>query len=58
MVFSGSAVVDAENTSGLCDGAPAVVPGRDLDRARAWQQTQNLAVSLDRGRTWKYPAIP
>lgn len=54
MVFSGSAVVDAENTSGLCDGAPpwsclvAIWTGHGHDK-----QTQNLAVSLDRGRTWR-----
>jgi fructan beta-fructosidase len=51
MIFSGSAVVDARNSSGL--GRPAAPPmiavytGDGLGK-----QTQNLASSLDRGRTW------
>jgi sucrose-6-phosphate hydrolase SacC (GH32 family) len=60
MVFSGSAVVDEDNTSGLCEGAPprsclvAVYTGHGHGK-----QTQNLAVSLDRGRTWtKYAGNP
>jgi sucrose-6-phosphate hydrolase SacC (GH32 family) len=60
MVFSGSAVVDADNTSGLCGGAPprsclvAIWTGHGHDK-----QTQNLAWSRDRGRTWKkYPGNP
>ncbi|HET7293876.1 MAG TPA: glycoside hydrolase family 32 protein [Vicinamibacteria bacterium] len=59
MVFSGSAVVDRRNTSGLC-GAPgraclvAIYTGH-----REGRQTQNLAASLDRGRTWtKYAGNP
>jgi sucrose-6-phosphate hydrolase SacC (GH32 family) len=53
MVFSGSAVVDAANTSGLCGASGgsclvAVYTGHGHGK-----QTQNLAVSLDRGRTWK-----
>jgi sucrose-6-phosphate hydrolase SacC (GH32 family) len=50
MVFSGSAVVDAGDTSGLCEGRPclvAIFTGHTPDR-----QTQNLAFSRDRGRTW------
>jgi fructan beta-fructosidase len=54
MVFSGSAVVDHENTSGLC-----VPRGQDRSCLVAiytghghGRQTQNLAVSQDRGRTW------
>ncbi len=53
MVFSGSAVHDRRNTSGLCEGRPetcliAVYTGHGHDR-----QTQNLAVSVDSGRTWR-----
>lgn len=51
MIFSGSVVADAEDTSGLCQGRSCLVAiytghGRD-------KQTQNLAFSTDRGRTWK-----
>ncbi len=62
MVFSGSAVVDARNTSGLCAEQPgartacliAIYTAHRRDR-----QTQNLAVSRDRGRTWtKYAGNP
>jgi fructan beta-fructosidase len=54
MIFSGSVVVDWRNTSGLC--APraedpscliAIYTGHGRGR-----QTQNLASSQDRGRTW------
>lgn len=64
MVFSGSAVVDEENTSGLCEDAP---PGSCLvaiwtghsERDGRDHQTQNLAYSRDRGRTWtKYAGNP
>jgi fructan beta-fructosidase len=54
MIFSGSAVVDHANTSGLCrtQGGDqsclvAIYTGHGFGR-----QTQNLAVSQDRGRTW------
>ena len=59
MIFSGSAVVDRANTSGLCgtSGASclvAIYTGHTEKR-----QTQNLAVSHDRGRTWtKYGGNP
>ncbi|GAC1447877.1 MAG: levanase [Isosphaeraceae bacterium] len=58
MIFSGSAVFDARNTSGLGrEGAPplvAIYTGHGHDR-----QTQNLASSVDRGRTWaKFPGNP
>jgi fructan beta-fructosidase len=61
MIFSGSAVVDRANTSGLC-GPPgarvaclvAAYTGHGHDK-----QTQNLAYSRDRGRTWtKYAGNP
>ena len=52
MIFSGSAVVDRANSAGL--GPPgssplvAIYTGDGLGK-----QTQNLAASADRGRTWK-----
>lgn len=53
MIFSGSAVADPANTSGLCGTAAAscliaIYTGHTEER-----QTQNLAVSVDRGRTWR-----
>lgn len=61
MIFSGSAVVDHANTSGLCrpkgtdrSCLVAIYTGHGHGR-----QTQNLAVSQDRGRTWtKYAGNP
>ena len=57
MIFTGSTVVDERNTSGFCrDDKPCLVaaytghtPGTD---GRRTLQTQNLAYSNDRGRTW------
>jgi fructan beta-fructosidase len=61
MIFSGSAVVDEQNSSGLCEahGADrsclmAIYTGHTPQR-----QTQNIAYSNDRGRTWtKYKNNP
>lgn len=61
MIFSGSAVVDEQNSSGLCTahGADrscliAIYTGHRPER-----QTQNIAFSNDRGRTWtKYKNNP
>lgn len=61
MIFSGSAVVDRDNSSGLCPPRGgdrsclvAIYTGHGRDR-----QTQNLAYSHDRGRTWtKYAGNP
>jgi len=61
MIFSGSAVVDRDNSSGLCrpEGSDrsclvAIYTGHGHDR-----QTQNIASSNDRGRTWtKYAGNP
>lgn len=58
MIFSGSAVVDHQNTSGFGkDGKPpmvAIYTGHGRGK-----QTQNLAFSNDRGRTWtKYEGNP
>ena len=73
MFFSGSAVVDHANTSGLGQpGKPAMVAiytavfpqARTLNGKplRAGTQAQSLAYSLDRGRTWTQyagnPVIP
>ncbi len=60
MIFTGSAVVDEQNTSGFCDpGQPclvAIYTGAEQARAR---QTQNIAYSRDNGRTWTpYAANP
>jgi fructan beta-fructosidase len=62
MVFSGSAVVDWKNSSGLCKNPDAA----DKSCLVAFytghgkgKQTQNLAYSNDRGRTWtKYAGNP
>lgn len=61
MIFSGSAAVDWNNTSGLCKGdgddrscLVAIYTGHGHKK-----QTQNLAYSNDRGRTWtKYAGNP
>ena len=58
MVFSGSVVVDSQNTSGFgVHGEPpliAIYTGHTPE-----EQTQNLAYSIDRGRTWtKYASNP
>lgn len=52
-IWSGSAVVDANNTSGL-------VPGGGLVAIFSYEnQSQGIAYSRDRGRTWvKYPGNP
>jgi len=61
MVFTGSVVVD-KNTSGLCGTKPeclvAVYTGH-RSTPELTRQTQNLAYSLDQGRTWtRYDANP
>jgi fructan beta-fructosidase len=64
MIFTGSTVVDRSNTSGFCrNRKPCLVavytghtPANGPHRAL---QTQNIAYSNDRGRTWtKYPGNP
>ena len=62
MIFTGSIVVDRENTSGFC--APkteclvAIYTGSG-DTAQGRRQTQNLAYSMDNGRSWRrYAANP
>lgn len=58
MIFSGSAVVDARNTSGFgTTNQPAMVA--IYTAHRTGNQSQALAYSIDRGRTWKkYPGNP
>lgn len=62
-IFSGSAVVDWEDSSGFFDGQPGLVAifthhlhDHEIDHI---QQRQSLAYSLDAGRTWiKYAGNP
>jgi fructan beta-fructosidase len=64
MIFTGSTVVDQNNTSGFCAARQpcmvAVYTGHTPRAANGKPlQTQNLAYSNDRGRTWtKYSANP
>ncbi|MDT0687683.1 glycoside hydrolase family 32 protein [Autumnicola psychrophila] len=65
-IFSGSAVVDHNNTSGLGDGNTppviAIFTYHDAEAADAGEddfQTQGIAYSLDKGQTWtKYEQNP
>ena len=58
MIFSGSAVVDWKNTSGFgMDGQPPLIAAYTGHSQS--EQTQNIAFSTDRGRTWtKYAGNP
>lgn len=64
MIFTGSTVVDERNTSGFCrNGKPclvAIYTGHTPPKAgKPALQTQNIAFSNDRGRTWtKYRRNP
>jgi fructan beta-fructosidase len=55
MIYSGSAVVDWHNSSGLCQSAdkldPSCLVAVYTAAGKDWQR-QNLASSNDRGRTW------
>jgi|AntRauTorckE6833_2_1112554.scaffolds.fasta_scaffold10188_3 fructan beta-fructosidase len=60
MIFSGSGVVDHNNTSGLGskENPPliAIFTHHDMEAQKAGaidHETQSIAYSLDRGRTWK-----
>ncbi|MDR3260948.1 MAG: glycoside hydrolase family 32 protein, partial [Tannerella sp.] len=58
-MFSGSAVIDYENTAGFSkkDGTPAMVAIFTADSRE--KQVQCIAYSLDKGRTWtKYAGNP
>ena len=65
-VFSGSAVVDAQNTSGFGEGKEqplvAIYTYHDMageKSGRTDYQSQAIAYSFDKGRTWtKYPYNP
>lgn len=53
MIFSGSAVIDATNRAGLADqSAPTMVAFYTGHDPRDQSESQYLAYSLDRGRTW------
>lgn len=64
MMFTGSTVVDEHNTSGFCRGGKpclvAIYTGHTPAKgAKPALETQNLAYSNDRGRTWvKYRRNP
>ena len=64
MIFTGSTVIDEHNTSGFCTGGKhclvAVYTGHTPEtKTKPALQTQNLAYSNDRGRTWtKYSSNP
>jgi len=56
MIFTGSVVVDEKNTSGLCEGdKPCLVSvyTAHSGAGKRQREVQNIAVSQDRGRTWK-----
>ncbi len=52
MAFSGSAVVDHANTSGLGEASSAPIVAIHTSRTKE-DQTQSIAYSTDRGRTWR-----
>jgi fructan beta-fructosidase len=64
MIFTGSTVVDERNSSGFCaSGKPclvAIYTGHTPEtQSKPALQTQNIAYSNDRGRTWtKYSGNP
>ncbi len=56
MIFSGTAVVDKNNTSGLCEGNDclvAIFTSHVHKDNQGLRQHQSLAYSNDKGRTWK-----
>ncbi|MFW5726225.1 MAG: glycoside hydrolase family 32 protein, partial [bacterium] len=58
MIFSGSAVVDKDNTSGLCDSAEGCLVAIYTAHTDSLQN-QAIAYSNDRGRSWtKYDGNP
>ena len=64
MIFTGSTVVDEHNTSGFCTGGKAclvaIYTGHTPEtKSTPALQTQNIAYSNDRGRTWsKFTSNP
>ena len=59
-IFSGSAVVDSENTSGFAKAGSGVTPYVAIYTGdSSTQQDQNLAYSIDGGNSWiKYENNP
>ncbi len=56
MIFSGSAVVDWHNSSGLCGNQDCLIA---IYTGNGDHQSQSIAFSTDRGRTWtKYRGNP
>jgi fructan beta-fructosidase len=56
MIFSGTVVVDKNNTSGLCDGKDclvAIYTSHVHKNGQGLVQHQSLAYSNDKGRTWR-----
>ncbi len=56
MIFSGTALVDKNNTSGLCQGKDcliAIYTSHVHKNGEGKMQHQSLAYSNDKGRTWK-----
>ena len=56
MIFSGTAVIDKNNTSGLCEGKDcmiAIYTSHVHKNGEGKSQHQSLAYSNDKGRTWK-----
>ncbi|MGB8955811.1 MAG: glycoside hydrolase family 32 protein, partial [Tumebacillaceae bacterium] len=55
-IFSGSAVVDWEDTTGFFSGKPGLVAifthADETSVSGIYRQRQSLAYSLDKGRTW------
>ena len=52
-VYSGSAVADKSNTSGFGkEGQTPLVIIHTINHLDTWDETQNIAYSVDRGRTW------
>lgn len=62
MIFTGSVVVDHDNTSGLCSSGSAcliAVYTGDGNTPQGHRETQNIAYSRDKGRSWtKYKNNP
>jgi len=53
MIFSGSAVVDKENTSGFCNNSQGCIMAIYTSHIEGKAQHQSIAYSRDKGRTWK-----
>lgn len=63
MIFTGSAVLDAENRSGLCDGEEGcLVAAYTHALGKTGKEMQSIAASNDGGKTWtpyrSNPVIP